>query len=243
MKQKIRKSVRLPQYGTSLRSELVSQIAILPGYQEGISKGFPLFTYEELNDLKEKYKDGLTWENIDRILSAKGIFFKKATFRKYIQEGNISKAIGYRNTEKGRVAIFPADTISHINFIQYYYKVMDGEHVDNIIDFIENREITYLAAIESNIEHRSLDQSILRYLIDLDEGDNGESVTVEAIKKSLKNRPNDQVKFMKMLEEMHDKFNRIAEKDIDKFKSLLEKKTMSILEIMDSGEGSKDEQN
>ena len=73
MKQKIRKSVRLPQYGTSLRSELVSQIAILPGYQEGISKGFPLFTYEELNDLKEKYKDGLTWENIDRILSAKGI--------------------------------------------------------------------------------------------------------------------------------------------------------------------------
>lgn len=223
MKQKIRRSEQLPRYGTPLRSQLVSLVATLPGYQDGIRKGFPLFTNEELDDFKERYKDGLIWEDINGILSGKGIFFKKATFRKYIQEGNISKAIGYRNTESGRVAIFPADTISHINFIQYYYKVLDGELVDNIINLIKDQKITYLDAIESNLGHRTLDQSIRRYLCYYDEGE-----TEDAIKKALKYRPDDRDKFLKMLNDIDDKFNRIIRKDIDKFVSLLKKKTMSL---------------
>jgi hypothetical protein len=235
MKKKIRRSERLPKYGTPLRTSLVSMVATLPDYQEGISKGFPLFTIEELDDFKEKHKDGLTWEDIDRILSAKGIFFKKATFRKYIQEGNISKAIGYINTERGRVAKFPADTISHLNFIQYYYKVLDGEHVDNIIKLIENREISYHDAIESNL-NRTLPQSIRRCLSYADEGE-----TEKAIEKALKQRPDDRDRFIKMLNEIVDKLDKIIWRDINKFESLLKKKTMSILEIMDSGEGNKDE--
>src|SRR5664280_421029 len=126
MKKKVSRSEVIPKYGSSIRSTLVSLVTKLPGYEEGLKKGFPLFTDKELTDIKERYKDGLTWEKIDKELSGKGLFFKKATFRKYIQDGNISAAIDYKNTENGRVAIFPADTISHINFIQYYYKVMDG---------------------------------------------------------------------------------------------------------------------
>jgi hypothetical protein len=235
MKKKIRRSEQLPKYGAPLRSRLVSFVVTTPGYQDGIRKGFPLFTKEELEDFKERYKDGLTWEDIDRLLSGKGIFFKKATFRKYIQEGNISKAIGYRNTGSGRVAIFPADTISQINFIQYYYKVIDGEHFDNILEIIKGQQTTYLDAIESNLGHRTLNRSILRYLIDYDEGE-----TEAAIEKALKYRPGDRDKFLKMLNEINDKFNRIIGKDIDKLISLLRKKTISVLEIADDEEEDKD---
>lgn len=232
MKQKIRRSERLPRYGTPLRIQLVSLVANLPGYQEGINKGFPLFTGEELEDFKEKYRDGLIWADIDRILSGKGIFFKKATFRKYIQDGNISKAIGYRNTENGRVAIFPADTISHINFIQYYYKILDGEHVDNIIDIIKDQQITYLDAIESNLGSFGVNlcASIFDYIC------LGDGTASDAIEKALKCRPSDRDKSLKILNDIEDKFNNTIRKDIDKLLSLLKKKTMNVFETMDNGE-------
>jgi hypothetical protein len=239
MKQKIPRSERIPKYGTKMRTILVSEIANLPGYQEGLRKGFPLFTKEELDDFKELYKkDGLTWEDIDQILSGKGIFFKKATFRKYIQDGNISKAIGYRNTEKGRVAIFPADTISHINFIQYYYKVMDGEHADNIIELIKDQQISYFDAIESNLtNYDNLHASIDHYIFSED-GD-----VSSAIDKALSGRPADRDKFLKMLDDIDDKFNKSIRKDIDKLVSLLKKKTISVYETMDGGKEAQDEQN
>ncbi len=227
MKQKIRRSEYLPKYGTPLRSQIVSLVTTLPGYQEGIKKGFPLFTSEELNDYKKSYKNGLTWDDIDRLLSGKGIFFKKATFRKHIQEGNISKAIGYRNTANGRVAVFPADTISHINFIQYFYKVIGGEHVDNVIDLIKDQQITYLDAIESNLDYDNLYASIFHYIC-FDDAD-----ASTAIEKALKCRPADREKFLKMLNDIDDKFSRIIRADIDKFVSLLKKKTISIFETMD----------
>jgi hypothetical protein len=237
MKPKTRRSEQLPKFGTPLRSQLVSLVANLPGYQEGLSKGFPLFTNKELDDFKERYKGGLTWDDIDRLLSGKGIFFKKATFRKYIQEGNISKAIGYRNTESGRVAVFPADTISHINFIQYYYKVMDGEHLDNILELIKDKQITYFEAIESNLDTDNFYASIFHYICFGD----GDAST--AIEKALECRPADRDKFLKMLNDIDDKFNRIIRKDIDKLASSLRKKTLSVFETIDDGQEAQDEQN
>jgi hypothetical protein len=234
MKQKTRRSEQLPKYGTTIRTVLVSEVADLPGYQEGLSKGFPLFTKEELDAFKELYKDGLTWEDIDRELSRKGIFFKKATFRKYIQEGNISKAINYKKTQKGRVAIFPADTISHINFIQYYYKVIDGNYLDIIIALFKEKQITYLDMIESNLSF-NIYASIYDYIC-LDDGE-----VSEVIKETLKSRPDDRDKFLKMLDDIDNKFNNIIGKDIDKFVSLLKKKTMSVSETGDYGKEVQDE--
>lgn len=238
MKQKINRSEFIPKYGTTMRSVLISMVAKLPGYQEGIKKGFPLFTERELENIKEQSADGLTWKDIDRILSGKGIFFKKATFRKYIQEENISKAIGYRNTENGRVAIFPADTISHINFIQYYYKVLDGEHVDSIFNFIKDNQITYLEAIESNlINYDNLPAAIYHYIFSED-GD-----ASIAIEKALAPRPDDRDKFLIMLNDIDAKFQKIIRADIDNLVSLLEKKTISVFETMIDGNEVKDEQN
>lgn len=238
MKQKLSRSERIPKYGTILRSQLVTLIASLPGYQEGLDKGLPLFTYGELNEFKEHYKDGLTWEEIDKILSGKGIFLKKATFRKYIQEGNISKAIGYKNTDNGRVAIFPADTISHINFIQYYYKIIDGEHIDTILDIINDQQITYLEAIESNLCWiDNLYGAIFQYLC-FDDG-----AASDAIKKALECRPSDRDKFLKMLNDIDDKFNNIIRNDIDKLVSLLKNHHLNIYETRNDHKEVKDEQN
>jgi hypothetical protein len=237
MKKKLSRSVQIPKYGTTSRAHLVSFVTSLPGYQEGISKGFPLFTSKELDEVKELYKDGLTWEDIDKLLSGKGIFFKKATFRKYIQKGNISKAIGYKNTENRRVAIFPADTIAHINFIQYYYKVVDGEYVDNVIDCIKDQQISYLEAIESNLSCDNIYASIFHYICDADRD------TSEAIKKALECRPDDRDKILKMLDHIENKFNKIIRKDIDNLVSLLKKKTISVFETMDDNKEVKDEQN
>lgn len=240
MKQKIRRSEQIPKYGTTLRSNFLSIVTVLPGYQEGVRKGFPLFSNEELDEFKERYKGGLTWEDIDQILSGKGIFFKKATFRKYIQEGNISKAIGYRNTENGRVAVFPADTISHINFIQYYYKVLDGEVVDSIIELIKDQQIkiTYFDAIESNLtNYDNLHAAIKHYFVSED-GD-----ASNAIDKALSCRPDDRDKILKMLDDIEDKYNNIIMEDINKLVALLKGKYISIFETMNDNEVAKDEQN
>jgi len=239
MKKKVSKLELIPPYGSSVRNTLVSVVTELPGYKEGIKKGFRLFTDKELADIKERYKDGLTWEEIDKELSGKGLFFKKANFRKYIQDGNISKAIGYKKTKNGRVAIFPADTISHINFIQYYCKVMDGEHVDNIFKLIESVEmqgISYFEAIESNLDE-NLYASIFRYLC-YDE----DNVEV-AIEKALAPRQKDRDKFLKMLKDIDNKFQKIILKDISKFKSLLENHHLTVLETISENKEGSDEQN
>lgn len=240
MKQKNRRSEKLPKYGTPLRLVFVSNVVDFPGYKEGINKGLPLFTGEELDKIKKQYekpgeKPGLTWEDIDRLLSEKGLFFKKATFRKYIQEGNISKAIGYKNTEKGRVAIFPADTISHINFIQYFYKVMDGKHVDDILKLLEDKQITYLDAIEDNC-NPPFYASILHGICE------GDSDPWDAIEKALKFRPDDRDKFVKMLDDIGNNFDKFVRKDIDKLLSLLKKKTMSVFDTIDIEKEVKNEQ-
>ena len=92
------------------------------------------------------------------------------------------------------MAIFPADTISHINFIQYYYKVVDGEYVDNVIDCIKDQQISYLEAIKSNLSCDNIYASIFHYICDADRD------TSEAIKKALECRPDDRDKILKMLE-------------------------------------------
>jgi hypothetical protein len=236
MKQKLRRSEKLPQHGSPIRTMLLSIVTDLPGYKEALEKGLPLFTKEELDDVKERYKNiGLTWEDIEQILQKKGIFFKKPTFRKYIQEGNLPKSIGYRKSEKGRVAIFPADTISHINFIQYYYKVMDGDHVDNILALFEDPKISYYETIESECQRPNFYASILHFIC------SGDGDAEVAIERGLKSRPGERDKFLIMLKDIDDKFNNTIRTDIDAMVSLLKKKKISIFEITDDGKETGDE--
>lgn len=224
MTKKTKKSDKLPKYGTQLRRQLVDHLTDLPGYQEALNKGLSFFTEKELREMKDAYEDGLTWDDIDRELCRKGIFLKKATFRKYIQDGNLSPAIDYRNTDKGRVAKFPPDTISHINFIQYFYKVDDGNIVDNVLELIKDTQITYLDAIESKLG-QNLYAGILHYIC-FDDG-----VAYAAIEEALAFNDKDQKKILKELETIDDKFTRIIRKNIEKLILSLKEKHVSALEI------------
>jgi len=219
---------------------MISMLNEFPGYVDGLKKGLPLFTNEELATIKEKYQKGLTWEDIDMELSNKGFIFKKPTFRKYIQEGNISKAIGYKNSANGRVAIFPADTISHINLIQYFYKVMDGKHVDNvmkIIGSIATEKESYLEAIESYLFHGNIYAS-LYHRICFGDGD-----IDEAIKEALESRPAEIKKYIKLLDNINDKFDKVIGKEIGKFVDLLKNNHLNIMETIVQEEEKGDAQN
>lgn len=203
------KSEKLPKFGTPLRSVLISHLDKLEDYRKNINKGIRLFTTEELNEIKGRYEDGLTWDDIDRELSQKGILLKKATFRKYIQDGYLPKPTGYRNTGRGRVALFPADTISHINFIQYFYKVASGEVVDKPLTFLRDLQISYLEAVESQLTfHLELYASLLYYICFSD----GEAYS--AISEGLSSVPEGRAKALRMMDEANAAFESHVEPKI-----------------------------
>lgn len=228
MKKKIRKSEQLPKYGTPLRTRLVDIVTTLPRYQEGIKKGFPLFTEDELDLIKMRYKDDkLTWEDIDNILSGKGVIFKKPTFRKYIQDGIIPGAIDHRKTANSRVALFQEDTISQINFVQYYYKILDGELRNKLIDYVKNQQVTYAEAIEARLPgNDTLFRSAIDYLVYMNED------IVDAIDKALDIRPSDRDNILKILDNIYNEYVKTIEPKISEFIDSLEKKTISVSETM-----------
>ena len=148
---RVKKSATLPKHWTLERFYLNELIHDTPEYIESIEKGLPFFTLEELNKIPGEYPRGITWEEIDKELAGKGMIFKKATFRKYIQEGKIPAANAYRRTKTGREAVYPTDIISHINFIQFYYRVADNDFYNRIYDAFSDKVITSEEAIENNL--------------------------------------------------------------------------------------------
>lgn len=216
-RRKASKSEKLPKFGTSFRSLLLSHVFEFEDYRNNLSKGIRLFTHDELKQMKERYKKGLTWDDIDRELSQKGILLKKATFRKYIQNGYLPRPKSYRKTDKGRMAVFPPDTISHINFIQYFYKVASGEIADDMLAFIQNIRITHLEAVESKLTWRdNLYASILHYIcFDDDEARS-------ALEEGLSSQPEDKKRALRMLEEADSAFVSQVEPKISALIKLLE---------------------
>jgi hypothetical protein len=225
---KLSKSEKLPKYGTLLRSRLLLHVTKTKGYQENLNRGFPLFSHKELENIKKRYKDGLAWNEIEKELLRKKIVLKKPTFRKYIQEKNLPEAKGYRNMDGKRVAIFPADIISHINFIHYFYKVADGDIIDGLLDLVVETQVTYLEAIESKLPSiDNLYAAIYHYLCFND------AEAYETIEETLSNRQEDQQKALSMLEDIDKKFNDIIAEDTSKLISFLKEKYISPLEIPD----------
>lgn len=161
-----KKSDRLPKYWSYERKLLNKFLLESKGYNESIEKGLPFFTLEELADLARKYQSGITWNEIDAELSKKGMIFKKATFRKYIQERKIPPSTAYRVAEKGREAIYPGNTIEHINFIQYFYRVADNELIDKLLEMFSQETINAKDAIEEQLRGRNLREGVFTYLRD-----------------------------------------------------------------------------
>lgn len=238
VKKRIKKSEQLPKYGTVVRSVMVLLVTTTDSYRESIEKGYPLFTKEELYEIKNRYEAardeqspespvGLTWDDIRQELERKKIFLKKVTFRKYIQDGYLPDAIGYRSTNKARVAIFPSDTISHINFIQYFYKVANGQIIDELLEEVSRFDkVSFFDAVESFCTWRdNLQAAIYHDLVSFD--DEARS----AIEGALAKKKDDQRKALAMLSKIRGKFEKHVETEINKLIDFLKNNYMAVEDL------------
>ena len=147
---KISKTNEIPKYGSASRVFLLPLLTSLREYQEKINKGMSYFSESELDELKSKYKNGITWEEIEIELNKKGVEFNKSTFRKHIQEKLLPDSIGYRKVGENAVAVFPSETISHINFNRYVLKAADMKFILNMTKIIDEvQEMSIYDAINS----------------------------------------------------------------------------------------------
>ena len=211
------RSDTLPPYRSWARTKLLEIITGFPDYVKSVEKGYHFFTQEELANLRSRYSDGLTWEDIDRELSCKGILFKKGTFRKYIQANSLPRAVGYRKRENGRVAIFPADTISHINFILYFFKVADRTSLDEALELIGkiSPTSTDYECVTSMLEDYPSPEAAINHYVSSD-GDDGD--IINAIEKAFATRPDDTRKALAELNAINKSYHDRVEKLVSSWK-------------------------
>lgn len=236
-KTRVKKSDQLPQYGTSRRTVLAGVLTSLPAYVESLEKGHHLFTKEELDDIEKRYDTGLTWEDIERELSKKHISLtlKKVTFRKYIKDGLLPRAKSYRITVNGRVAVFPPDTIRHINIIRYFFKVATGDISDQLFDVIRFEKVSLLVAVESQMPtYGNLWAGVNHYLVS--EDDEGRA----AIELGLAKRKDFQKKALDMLYEIDDSYKKYVVKKVMKLEKFLKENYIEVEDLPEEKEFSGD---
>ena len=90
-------------------------------YQTDVEKGLPFFAETELIKIEndEKYKSGLLFEEVNQILTEKGMILKLPTFKKYINLKLIPVSIGRKIVGRGSKGLYPSSVIREINFIKY----------------------------------------------------------------------------------------------------------------------------
>lgn len=223
-KQKISKSERIPKVGSPARDILLKNITDMDDYKNAIQRGLPFFIKDELENIENKFNEGMCWEDIESVLSAKGTLLKYATFRKYIQDAIIPKAKSHKSTETGRVAIYDSNIIRHLNFVNFFYNITDAPMIDNLMELIGACEISYKDAIESVLESGSI------YLDLVYEMTLGRSDATEGIEKALANREDKQM-VLDMFDKIHEKYVKHVDKDLTELLNYLESKKMLITQI------------
>ena len=129
------------------------------GYQNDIQKGLPFFNIEEMDDIEKSRKE-LTYEEINAILSQKGMILKPATFKKYVNLNLISSSSGRK--KKSSVGLYPSTIIREINFIKYaLFSNLDPD------TFFKPYNTSAFKLISSMV---GKDLEFLDYIIDCDEG-------------------------------------------------------------------------
>lgn len=202
-----------PYYSVS-RTLSLKILLELPDYKEKQKEGYPLRTKEELNEISEKFSSrhqgdkigGITFEEINEVQAKKSptIKLKLPTFRKYIQDGLLPKSIGYENIGKKRMALFPHDIISHINFLYYFYQVADA-NIITIFKSIENvgdiGKCTFREAIESCSEHGDIYLAVGGYC------SYGDPAILSVVKDVFTNKPEEMEKIIESIKNIATTFN------------------------------------
>jgi len=217
----------LSPYNSFPRTLCLKVLFGLQDYKEKQKEGYPLRTEEELEIISDKYSKeregsksgGITFEEINEEQGKKSptIKLKKPTFRKYIQDGLLPKSIGYTNVGNKRMALFPNDIITHINFLYYFYQVADSKAI-NVFESIKNIDqkqllttlghdrylvnITFLDAIESSLEQSNIDLAVAYYCCV------GDPSIVDIVQEIFANRPEEKDRIIKMIEGICVAFNK-----------------------------------
>jgi hypothetical protein len=119
-------------------------------YLRDIERGLPFFTADELQKIEksEEYRQGLTFEDINGMLSEKGMILKLATFKKYINLKLIPTSTGRKARGKGSAGLYPPGVIRTINFIKYVLYA----NIDSFETVVGRFETTALEVIENSFE-------------------------------------------------------------------------------------------
>ncbi len=163
MPKTIKKSDKLPKQSYQLIA-LNDLLMASEQYKGTLDKGLRFYTTEQLNDLEKRYEDGMTWKEIDSELAGQGMIFKKATFRKYIQEKKLPPSIDYKKSSKGREAVYPKDTIKYINLFQYLHRIADNKTIDALLTLLSSKKVTAAEAIKGQLESQNLREGVFMYL-------------------------------------------------------------------------------
>lgn len=225
------KTEKLPPWNSPMRKALLIGITESYDYKLKIGEGYPLRTAKELEDISSRYQCGLTFEeiNIEQAKKSPIIKLKKPTFRKYIQDDLLPNSKGYKTVRKKRMAFFPKEIISHINFLYYFYQVADNEIIDKLLQLLKAGEfgtMTYLEAILSFSDHDNIHAAIYHNLC-FDDGD-----VEDAINKTLVNKPKEKTKALKLLAKIDDKFKTV-DTEISKLIGFLKENKITSSEIPD----------
>ena len=237
MKKKKTRTELLPPYNSAHRTLFLNNLFVFPDYTNKLKEGYPLRTQEELEEILKRYSSrgegdktgGITFEEINDEQGKKSptIKLKKPTFRKYIQDGLLPGSIGYTTIDTKRMALFPADIISHINFLYYFYQVADANTADALIKLADLNlwTINYLEAIESFSDYDNFYVAVIHYLYQ------GDGDIFTAVEKALANKPEERAKIIDRIHIIGNKFTEIIETEISNLEKELEKKTIQLSEI------------
>ncbi len=221
-KKKISKLKLILEFCSPVRKVLLEKLTELPDYIKALDRGLRFFTEEQLIQIELKYADGLTWEEIKTVMANQGTSLKQATFRKYIQDGVIPKAIGY----KSRVAIYDKKIIRNLNFVNFFYKETDAPIIDFMISLVSNMTISGYEAVESKLAEHSRPL----YLEIIDEITGSSENATDAIHKALP-ACDDKAKAIKMINKIINNYNRIISPDVDELCKHLKSMNVFISQI------------
>ena len=226
-KARISKLERIPKIGSPFRDIILDKLTEMPDYINAMNRGLRFFTNNELEDIQNTYNEGMTWDEIESVLSRNGILLKHSTFRKYIQDEIIPKAIGHKSTTSGRIAIYGSNIIKHLNFVNFFYNVTDAPMIDSLMEFIGGCEITYEDAIESVLGGSGVFcVELLREI-----GGMGSCEATQAIEKILAGR-DDQAYVLGMVDNLAKKFEKYIAKDFSELEKYLSAKKMLATQLI-----------
>ena len=167
MVKRISKIENLMKLSTSFIKLFSNQVIHLEDYKEAIAKGLPFLTEDDITGIKKQYVEGVTWEDIDCILSKKGLIFKHDNFKKYLRQNLIAKQYKQIRNSTGKTAVYPTEIIMQINFIQYYLKSSSTDLIlslQQMLNSFDKNGLESLECVNDNLQIHDGNRTNISYL-------------------------------------------------------------------------------